>query len=178
MITLNGKTFAPNSRAAVDSLFKSGGTDSGTYKALKTEIQLFDLQGNHIATINRHAVLCHVTKLDNGKKWYSHATVSQIGEWASYMQRCDELRAALQEHLPRLVSTPCGKGCLTMYATTFARESALSADCLAMAADDRRNAAEAATAKARRFYLTLARHNLTHAGLARQIAAIYRPRCL
>lgn len=89
MFTLNGKKFSNQ---------KSEASCVGFYKALKRSIKLFsNATGEHIATINAEGVLCNAMhKLENGKIWYSHATVPEIGEWESYLQSHDDKHAALK----------------------------------------------------------------------------------
>lgn len=92
MITLNGKKFAETQSEFIDSLFDSGGTCVGFAKRNKKSVTLFDHQNNKIGVINSQGVLCAATKLDNGRYWYSHADIPEIGRYESYMQQVNECR--------------------------------------------------------------------------------------
>jgi len=89
MFTLNGKTFSLNT-------MEEGAT--GFYKVWrKASIRLYNAAGDYIAAINREGVLCNASHvLDDGRIFYSHATVKEIGEWESYGKGVDERRAALK----------------------------------------------------------------------------------
>jgi len=93
MITLNGKKLAESESEFMDSLFQSGGTCVGYAKRNKKSVTILDMQRNKVGMINAHGVLCAATKLDNGKTWYSYATVKIIGEYKSYMQEVTECKA-------------------------------------------------------------------------------------
>lgn len=90
MITLNGKKFAANNNEFTLSLFDKTGTCVGYYKRMKNSVKLFDMQRNMIGVINKRGVLCCATKLDDGKYWYSYATIKIIGEYESYMQSVED----------------------------------------------------------------------------------------
>lgn len=92
MLIINNKKFAKNNSEFINSLFNPGGTCVGFYKVNKKSIVLMDHQNNRIGVINRHGVLCHARKLDNGKYWHTHATIDIIGEFPSYSKRCEELQ--------------------------------------------------------------------------------------
>ena len=95
MITLNGTQFAANHTEMVNSLFVAGSTPVGFYKANKKTVTLFNLQHQKIGVINQHGVLCEASK-QNGKWWYTLATIPAIGEYASYMQSVNEPEAILK----------------------------------------------------------------------------------
>lgn len=96
MIILNSKKFAEKESEFTDSLFQSGGTCVGYAKRNKASITLLDHQKNKIGVINKHGVLCSATQLDNGKYWYSFATIPQIGEYESYIQSVNEPKSYLK----------------------------------------------------------------------------------
>jgi hypothetical protein len=89
MFVLNGKTFTAN-------VLENGAT--GFYKVYrKNSIRLFNPAGEYIAAINSAGILCNASHvLEDGRIFYSHATVKEIGEWDSYLQNVDELHAALK----------------------------------------------------------------------------------
>ena len=95
MITLNGKLFAANESEFIDSLFNPAGSCVGYYKRNKTSVTLYNMQKEKIAVINKEAVLCHAQKLDTGKWWYSFATVAEVGAYACYNTKKDELKTVL-----------------------------------------------------------------------------------
>lgn len=90
MITLNGKKFAANEKEFTESLFDKTGTCVGYYKRMKNSVKLFDMQMNLIGVINKHGVLCSARLLENGKYWYSFATIKLIGEYENYRQSKEE----------------------------------------------------------------------------------------
>jgi len=96
MITLNGKKLAESESEFMDSLFQSGGTCVGYAKRNKKSVTILDMQRNKVGMINAHGVLCAATKLDNGKTWYSYATIKIIGEYQSYMQEVTECKALVK----------------------------------------------------------------------------------
>ena len=95
MITLNGKKFAKNISEFTESLFNNDGlgTCVGFYKRTKCTVILMDHQQQRIGVINKHGCLCCATLQDDGRYWYSFATIKQIGEYDSYMQSVEEPRA-------------------------------------------------------------------------------------
>lgn len=92
MISLNGKKFAENDKEFMSSLFHKGSTCVGYAKRNKSSVTLMDHQKNKIGVINRHGVLCCATK-GSGGYWHTHATIKQIGRYASYKQQVEECRA-------------------------------------------------------------------------------------
>jgi hypothetical protein len=90
VIDLNGKRFARNNKQMVDSLFDGPTTCVGFYKVNKRSIVLMNIQRERIGVINRHRVLCCASKRDKGY-WYSHGTIPQVGEYESYLKRCEEI---------------------------------------------------------------------------------------
>lgn len=94
MLTFNGKKFARNDKEFIDSLFESDGTCVGYYKRTKNGVTLYDMQRNKIGVVTKHKVLASATRLDNGKYWYSYATIPQIGEY-SYSQQMTDIENAL-----------------------------------------------------------------------------------
>ena len=95
MLILNGKKFAANEKEFTESLFQSGGTCVGFYRLNKVSVTLFNMQKERIGVINKHGVLCCATKQQDGRYWYSYATIKEIGEYESYMRQHDECHAAL-----------------------------------------------------------------------------------
>ena len=92
MLVINGKKFAINDKEFTDSLFHRGGTCVGFYKVMKNEIKLYNLQNVQIGVITKkEKVLGKCTILENGKKWYSHGTIKEIGEHESYMKYKEEI---------------------------------------------------------------------------------------
>ncbi|NBW14805.1 MAG: hypothetical protein EBR82_43080 [Caulobacteraceae bacterium] len=95
MITLNGKKFAKNDAEFTASLFDAGGTCVGYYKRNKKSVTLMNMQREKIGVINSAGVLCCATNI-NGKTWYSHADIKEIGAYASYMQQVNECKNIIQ----------------------------------------------------------------------------------
>lgn len=93
MVTLNGKMFAETDKEFIDSLFLNGGTCVGYAKRNKKSVTLLNMQKEKIGVINQYGVLCCATKQPDGKYWYSHATIKEIGEYSSYMRKVEECRA-------------------------------------------------------------------------------------
>ena len=91
MITLNGKKFAETEKEFTESLFTNQ-TCSGYARRNMQSVTIMDMQKNKIGVINSHGVLCAATKLDNGRYWYSHADIPEIGRYESYMQQVTECR--------------------------------------------------------------------------------------
>lgn len=92
MICLNGKYFHDKK----ESSWNSPEPCSGSYKAYKRKITLFDIGGNRIGGINCWGVIYKSTLMDNGKWWHSYSLPAGIGEYDSYMRRCDEAEEALR----------------------------------------------------------------------------------
>ena len=92
MLTLNNKKFAETEQEFTDSLFKKGGTCTGYAKRLKRQVQLFDHHHKQIGVINKNGVLCCVSfpKVLKGKKWYSFATIKEIGK-LSLMEEFEQI---------------------------------------------------------------------------------------
>ncbi len=95
MLILNNKKFAANDKEFINSLFETGGTCVGYHKMVRGQMILMDHQRNRIGVINRHGVLCCATKMDDGKYWYSYATIKQIGDYESYGREVRECRTAV-----------------------------------------------------------------------------------
>ena len=95
MITLNGQKFARNNREFTESLFSPGGTCVGYYKPMKRVIYLLDMHGERIGVINGEGVLAKATRQLDGRFWYSYATPTLVGEYASHAHELEECRAAL-----------------------------------------------------------------------------------
>lgn len=82
---LAGKRYAPNAKELVNSLFVSGGTFDGTYKALKTGVRLYKGNGELFAFIvnnsrgEQFAVSAGVTK--EGKPFYMYGLNSRDREY-------------------------------------------------------------------------------------------------
>ncbi len=96
MIAINGKKFAKDDAEFTSSLFDPSGTCVGYYKRAGKAVRLMDMQRNLIGVINAHKVLCCADKLDNGKTWYSLATIKLIGEFPSYAAAREEISAAYE----------------------------------------------------------------------------------
>lgn len=84
MITLNGKEFAECKKAITK-------TCVGYFKKYSRQIKIFNRYDKLIGVINKFGVLCCATKLDNGKYYYSFATINEIGEYQNYSQRFDDI---------------------------------------------------------------------------------------
>ena len=97
IITLNSKKFAADKKDIVNSLFSCGGTYVGYYKHYKHIIKLFNLSDKYIGVITENNVLLHVSKLENGKNWYSHMSIKEIGEYSRYTDQRDEVTKALNQ---------------------------------------------------------------------------------
>jgi len=97
MIYLNGKKFAENHNEFIESLFSSPNTCVGYAKAdRKGQVVLEDHQHKRVGVINAHGVLCHASKLENGRYWYCHADIKVIGKFSSYIKQIEECKAALK----------------------------------------------------------------------------------
>ena len=97
MITLNGKKFAANKEEFASSLFESGGTCRGYYKAQVASIALFDPQMVKIGIINKCGVLA---RYDAETKFYSYGMPEGIGEYKSFMQQVEEPEEIFKSLLP------------------------------------------------------------------------------
>lgn len=91
MVILNDKKFAENDKEFVSSLFTDK-TCVGYVRKNKKSITIMDHQKNKVGVLNRHGVLCHASKLDDGKWWYNLATIDLIGEYDSYMKQVEECK--------------------------------------------------------------------------------------
>ena len=96
MLILNGKKFAESEEEFTNSLFEAGGTCVGYARRNRKSVTLLDHNREKIGVINRCGVLCRATKQANGKYWYSHADIPQVGRYESYMQEVEECRGALR----------------------------------------------------------------------------------
>tara|TARA_B100002049_G_scaffold216394_1_gene182291 strand:- start:427 stop:738 length:312 start_codon:yes stop_codon:yes gene_type:complete len=96
MIELNGKRFynqvKPKDADVIDPKVV------GSYRAFKRSINLYNRVGVKIGVINQYGVLCHAQRRDDGRWWYSFATIDEIGEYDSYMQSVEEAQKALSDH--------------------------------------------------------------------------------
>lgn len=102
VITLNGKTFAASAADAA-----ANPAHAGHYKARKREVDLFNRAGDRIGVINAHGCLCHAYMHPAlGKWWYSFATITEIGEYASFLQSVDEPKAILRLLCPASFPKP------------------------------------------------------------------------
>lgn len=81
MITLYGRTYAPNARAVVESLFKGPATHCGTYRKAANGVYLSDLQGNERVFIRKDGLGPVTTFRHDGKRRYMHSTTSQDDAW-------------------------------------------------------------------------------------------------
>ena len=52
---------------------------------------MFNMQKKYIGVINAYGVLCHVSRLDNGKMWYCLMTIPEIGEYDSYAESRNDI---------------------------------------------------------------------------------------
>lgn len=98
MITLNNVHFAANDKEFVNSLFNSGGTASGYYRAYKNVINLLDHNKIKIGVISKHGVLAIASKPKGlkGKWWYSYSDIPLIGAYASLSVKDLDISKALQ----------------------------------------------------------------------------------
>ena len=96
MITLNGNKFAANDTEFTNSLFESGTTCIGFYKAYKNTINLLDMQKTKIGVITKHKVLALATKLDNGKWRYSYGDIPLVGAYDKYSDKRSDIDKALE----------------------------------------------------------------------------------
>lgn len=105
MFTFNGKQYAKNDREIVESLFGSGGTCNGFYKARKGGITLFDIQGHpRVFLVCRpqsneyFAVSIHKPK--DGPLRYMYSTVTTDEVWAgmptSYLESKESVKMAYE----------------------------------------------------------------------------------
>jgi len=90
MITLNNKKFAANEKEFTNSLFQSGGTCVGYYKAYKNVINLLDHNKVKVGIINKYGVLGKASQLDSGGWHYSYSDIPLIGEYDSYSDQANE----------------------------------------------------------------------------------------
>ena len=97
MIILNGKKFAESEGEFINSLFSTGSTCIGYARRNQKSITLLSHKKEKIGVINRHGVLCCATKQADGKFWYSHADIPEIGRYNSHTQEVDECREAIQQ---------------------------------------------------------------------------------
>jgi hypothetical protein len=81
MITLYGRTYAPNKAAVLDSLFKGPATHCGTYRATRAGVILSDLQGQERVFIRKDGLGPVTTFRHEGKRRYMHSTTSKDDAW-------------------------------------------------------------------------------------------------
>ena len=96
-VSLYGKTYARNTRGVVASLFASGGTANGTFRATKAGVYLSDLQGDERAFVRKDGLgPVTVTRTESGKRYYMFSTCRPesiwLGEPESYMARVEGAR--------------------------------------------------------------------------------------
>lgn len=92
MIKLNGNNFAENEEDLQNAM-KEGHPCKGLAKRFKRQIKIMNLKNEQIAVINKFGVLGAATKSDDGKMWYSYATVAEIGKYESRTQRIEEIES-------------------------------------------------------------------------------------
>lgn len=97
MLILNGKKFAKNEDEFTSSLFETGGTCVGYYKANKKSITLKNMQKEKIGVINQYGCLLHASKQEKGY-WYSFMDIPEIGEYKNIVDQYDETGKALKEN--------------------------------------------------------------------------------
>jgi hypothetical protein len=93
MLLFNGKMFAKNNKEMVDSLFVSGGTCIGFYKATKTGFKLFNLQHELFAFVSpSKGIVVTANTQSDGKARYMFSTCryteQYLGLPESYMATC------------------------------------------------------------------------------------------
>lgn len=88
MITLNGRQFLEPGETADG---KEGVV--GTARRYMRQIKLFNMSGALIGVINGHGVLARATPLEDGRVWYSYATIPEVGVYANYSQSRAEIEA-------------------------------------------------------------------------------------
>lgn len=77
-IQLGSVAFVEGARASIDSLFQPGATRPHWYKRRKRSIDFY-FGGRKIATLNKWGVLASVTRLDDGREWFSFAAIEGVG---------------------------------------------------------------------------------------------------
>ncbi len=91
-IELFGRTYAPNARRVVDSLFKPGRTDNGTYRLVNGGALLSDLTGEPRAYVHPRGFVVTAHK-SNGRTRYmfglSSTDATFINSPDSYVAQCD-----------------------------------------------------------------------------------------
>lgn len=95
-ITINGCEFYRTKAAAIGSLFDSPRTASGTFRADKSGIRLYDMRGERIGGINRGGVL-YRSFLVEGKLFHQIAEPNGIPAYASYANRVEEARELIRQ---------------------------------------------------------------------------------
>ena len=95
MIILNGKKFAETEQEFIESLFQHDGTCVGYAKRNKSCVTLKNHQKEKVGVINKWGLLCCATRMDDGRWWYSHADIPEVGRYESYAQEVEECKAAL-----------------------------------------------------------------------------------
>ncbi len=96
-ISLYGKTYARNARGVVSSLFAPGGTANGTFKATRSGVYFFDLQGKERAFIRKDGLgPVSVTRLDSGKRYYLYSHTEREKAWLGIPDSYTQAREGAQ----------------------------------------------------------------------------------
>ncbi|MCD9046821.1 hypothetical protein [Luteimonas sp. MHLX1A] len=94
-IELNGKLFP----ASADAARQAAAADprvAGYYRRTAGRaFHLHNLAGERVGGINCHGVLHSSRRLEDGRYWHSYGTPRVVGDYASYLQEQDEIRAAM-----------------------------------------------------------------------------------
>jgi hypothetical protein len=91
MIELNGKKFIANR----DEL-KANPDSVGFYRVNRRTVSIQDLDRKKVGVITSRRVLACATQHNDGRWWYSHATIELIGEYESYRKENKEILAVLK----------------------------------------------------------------------------------
>jgi hypothetical protein len=96
-IHLYGKTYAPNARHAVETLFQAGGTANGLYKVTSSGIRFYGLNGELRAFVRKDGLgPVSATMRDDGRAWYMFGLADRDAAWMaapeSYMATCNGAR--------------------------------------------------------------------------------------
>lgn len=94
-ITLNGKRFTGSAMEALATAQRDSDVVGYYQRTAGRAITLCNLAGERVGGINRHHVLHSSARMSCGRYWHSYRTPDVIGEYESYIQQCDEARAAL-----------------------------------------------------------------------------------
>ena len=92
MLILNGNYFYDRNK---ESNRDAPEPCSGSYTVNRKTITIFNIAGEKCGVI-ANGVLSKVTKLANGKWWYSYCKPAIVGEYASYTQYVNDMAEAMK----------------------------------------------------------------------------------